>query len=76
MIQHYGFSDGTYKVCPLQKGVYGLKQSPRQWSIKVTEIFKNLGFQCLERFRSISSRIACQILDVLFIPSQGENYKV
>ena len=48
MQQPYGFSDGTDKVCQLQKGVYGLRQSPRQWSIKVTEILAKLGFQCLD----------------------------
>jgi hypothetical protein len=48
MEQPYGFSGDTDDVCKLEKGVYGLKQSPRQWSKKVTEILSNLGFKNLD----------------------------
>lgn len=38
-------SHGENKVCRLRKSLYGLKQSPRQWDIKITEALLKAQFQ-------------------------------
>lgn len=43
MRQPEGFSDGTNKICRLQRSLYGLKQSPRCWNKQFV--------QCLEKFK-------------------------
>ncbi|CAM8987555.1 unnamed protein product [Rhodiola kirilowii] len=46
MSQPPGFIDKTHPdhVCMLQKSIYGLKQSPRQWNIKFNSCMLALGF--------------------------------
>ena len=47
MVQPPGFEDGTNRVLRLKKGLYGLKQSPRQWNQKVNDFFKSQNYhQC------------------------------
>lgn len=46
MEQPEGYSDGTDKVCHIQHALYGLKQSPRQWNLRLHEYLVSLGFQC------------------------------
>lgn len=49
MKQPEGFKEGgPEKVCRLNKSLYGLKQSPRLWSEKLTSILAQLGFKRLE----------------------------
>lgn len=42
-----GFSDPKLegKVLKLQKALYGLKQAPREWSAKLDQELRNLGFR-------------------------------
>lgn len=40
--------DNEYKVCLLQKAIYGLHQSGREWSIELDSILKTLNFQNLK----------------------------
>jgi hypothetical protein len=44
MEQPHEFDDGSGRVLELQKSLYGLKQSPRQWYIKLREVMEKLGF--------------------------------
>lgn len=43
--QPEGFDDGSSKVCRLQKSMYGLKQSGRQWNLKLDEELKKFGLK-------------------------------
>ena len=40
-----GYGEDNAIVCRLQKSLYGLKQSPRQWNMKVTEVLAKFGLQ-------------------------------
>ncbi|RWS19579.1 Retrovirus-related Pol polyprotein from transposon TNT 1-94-like protein, partial [Leptotrombidium deliense] len=40
MEQPQGFSDGSSRVCRLQKSLYGLKQAPRCWNVKFHSFLK------------------------------------
>ena len=44
MKQPEGYNDGTGGVCLLVKTLYGLKQSGREWNIKLDKKLKQLGF--------------------------------
>ena len=44
MDQPLGYEDGSRKVCRLLKGLYGLKQSPRIWSLTLYKFMKDNGF--------------------------------
>jgi len=44
MRQPEGFSDGTDRVCKLQRSLYGLKQSPRCWNKRFVDYMLCLGF--------------------------------
>jgi ribonuclease HI len=45
MSQPEGFSDGTNRVCKLEKCLYGLKQAPRAWYATFTDHLKSMGFR-------------------------------
>ena len=45
MEQPKGFEDGSDRVCRLKKGLYGLKQSPRNWNTRFNEFVRRLGFK-------------------------------
>ncbi len=47
MRQPEGFSNGTNRVCFLQKTLYGLKQSGREWNKEFDRRLKSLGFDNL-----------------------------
>jgi uncharacterized membrane-anchored protein YhcB (DUF1043 family) len=48
MDQPEGFQDGTSNVCRLNKGIYGLKQSPRAWNNRIAKVLIDNGLQQLE----------------------------
>lgn len=45
MYQPDGFTDGSDRVCKLNKAVYGLKQAGRQWNIKLDGFLISIGFE-------------------------------
>jgi hypothetical protein len=45
MIQPEGFDDGSGRVCLLQKCIYGLKQSGREWYFRFSYFLKSIGFE-------------------------------
>ena len=54
MEQPPGYENGNPdEVCLLIKGLYGLKQSPRQWNKKYKEIMVKLGFVCITADESV-----------------------
>ena len=44
MEQPEGFTDGTDKVCKLERSIYGLKQSARLWNKRLDQRLKEIGF--------------------------------
>lgn len=52
MEQPEGFREGNL-VCRLKKAVYGTKQAPRQWYIKLHELLCDLGFRRIESDHSL-----------------------
>ena len=48
MHQSEGFEDGTNRVCHLQKTLYGLKQSRREWNKELDRRLKEKGFNNLQ----------------------------
>jgi hypothetical protein len=46
--QPKGYEDGTSKVCKLKKGIYGLKQSPRNWYSTLNNSIISNGFTRLK----------------------------
>lgn len=44
MFQPEGFNDGSGRVCRLNKSIYGLKQSPKNWGLKFSSYLKSIGF--------------------------------
>jgi hypothetical protein len=54
MRQPEGFHEGgPNKVCRLRKSLYGLKQSARQWNIKLHTALTQMGFKRVEADRSV-----------------------
>jgi len=45
MIQPEGFDDGSVRICLLQKCIYGLKQSEREWHFRLSHFLKSIGFE-------------------------------
>lgn len=45
MKQPEGYDDGSGRVCKLQKGLYGLKQSPRAWNKKIDCFLTKFGLE-------------------------------
>ena len=44
MEQPHGYNDGSGRVCRLKKGLYGLRQAPRNWNGHFHEVIVSLGF--------------------------------
>ena len=47
MDQPKGYEQDPSLVCKLQKGIYGLKQSSRQWNLKISKVLAEIGFRQL-----------------------------
>jgi len=45
MQQPEGYDDGSGRVCKLNKSLYGLKQSSRNWNLKFSEFLQSQGFK-------------------------------
>ena len=45
MQQPEGYEDGTDRVCKLNRSLYGLKQSPRNWNARFNEFLNAEGFE-------------------------------
>lgn len=43
MVQPQLYSDGSNKVCKLNKPIYGLKQASREWNVKLEKTLKSAG---------------------------------
>ena len=46
--QPRGHEDGTKRVCRLQKGIYSLKQAPRNWNQKLVSVLKEFNLKQLQ----------------------------
>jgi hypothetical protein len=44
MVQPPGFEESGNLVCHLRKSLYGLRQAPRQWHIKLKAVLEEMGF--------------------------------
>ncbi|CAI7780421.1 unnamed protein product [Closterium sp. NIES-53] len=44
MVQPEGFDDGSGRVLRLKKALYGPKQAPRQWYLKLRGVLEEIGF--------------------------------
>ncbi|CAI7749876.1 unnamed protein product [Closterium sp. NIES-54] len=44
VVQPQGFDDGSGRVWKLKKALFGLKQAPRQWYLKLHEVLEEIGF--------------------------------
>ncbi|CAI7787808.1 unnamed protein product [Closterium sp. NIES-54] len=44
MAQPEGFDDGSGRVLRLKKALYGMKQAPRQWYLKLRGVLEEIGF--------------------------------
>ncbi|CAI7888777.1 unnamed protein product [Closterium sp. NIES-54] len=44
MAQPEGFDDGSGRVVRLKKALYGVKQAPRQWYLKLRGVLEEIGF--------------------------------
>lgn len=71
MEQAEHFSDGTNRVCKLNKAIYGLKQAGRQWNIKLDAALKKHGLKksvadpCIYYASDLNIIIAIYVDDIL-----------
>ena len=77
MEQAPGHSDGTTRVCRLNKGLYGLKQAPRIWYNTLSSFLQSFGYKPLNSDSGIFSKddtfVAVYVDDLLIVgPSKTE----
>ena len=80
MIQPDEFTDGTDKVCKLNKAVYGLKQASREWNKALNLVLLNFGLKrskldpCIyyKIFNNIIIIIAVYVDDILILSNNNE----
>lgn len=48
MEQPFGYSDGSNKVCKLNRSLYGLKQASRCWNKRFTEMLRKFNFKATD----------------------------
>lgn len=71
MEQPEGFSDGTENVCKLNRSIYGLKQSSREWNKKLENALKSFGLRksqvdpCVYFSNNIDLILAIYVDDIL-----------
>ena len=66
MVQPPGFQSemNTSTICQLKKFLYGLKQDPCAWNVKITQRLRQMGFATC-RIRVYNGRIHIVPLDIL-----------
>jgi hypothetical protein len=71
MQQPPGFEDTRYPshVCKLQRSIYGLKQSPRAWYARLSQLLYRLGFSSSKADTSLFfySRAGVQIFMLVYV---------
>jgi hypothetical protein len=71
MQQPPGFEDTRYPshVCKLQSSIYGLKQSPRAWYARLSQLLYRLGFSSSKADTSLFfySRAGVQIFMLVYV---------
>lgn len=81
MTQPEGFTDDTGRVCKLNKAIYGLKQTGRQWNIKLDMKLLEFGLErikydpCIYVHRKMYLIIAIYVDDFLIFYRDANDLK-
>lgn len=67
MEQPEGFNTGRNQVCLLQRSLYGLKQSPRQWNKKFSQFLKDLNLSVSEHDECIFFSLKPLIIIAIYV---------
>lgn len=74
--QPQGFSDGSGRMCQLNKSLYGLKQAPRAWNATLDRVLKSFGMEQSENdpclYTSENLFVVIYVDDVLIASRSGE----
>ncbi|GFV91498.1 retrovirus-related Pol polyprotein from transposon TNT 1-94 [Trichonephila clavipes] len=66
MQQPEGYVNEANKVCKLNKALYGLHQSGRQWYFEIDDVLSNLGFQKILRCNCVYV-YQCRLILLLYV---------
>lgn len=67
MEQPTGFNNGTTQACKLEKGLYGLKQSPRAWNARIKDVLEKQGMTQLKADNCVFKNQDGSIYLVLYV---------
>jgi hypothetical protein len=79
--QPHGFTDGTRRVCQLNRALYGLRKAPLWWFEEISGALKKYGFEpmtsdmCLFKNDSLSALLILYVDDVLVAARMIEDIK-